>query len=97
MPKLGVPDVQSYIACLLVTSVIVMIFVLIFHPIHDADDVTKTAIGAMLTVGFSTIISFYFGSSSGSKSKDDTLNQIAQGASAPVASVPPVSPAPPAA
>ncbi len=87
-------SVQSYVAVMLSTSTVAMIFLLILHPMQQADDVTKTAIGAMLTVGFASIINFYFGSSQGSKAKDDTLNAIAlQPAAAPPAPVPPSPPA----
>ncbi len=70
-------DIQQYIAGLLVTAVVVLMFVLVFHPIKDADDITKMLIGGVMTVGFATIIGFYFGSSKGSKDKDNTLSAIA--------------------
>lgn len=82
-------SVQSYIAVLLSTATVVLIFLLVLHPMTGSDDVTKTAIGALLTVGFATIISFYFGSSQGSKTKDDA---IAQAITPPP---PPPSPPPP--
>lgn len=72
------PDIQSYIAAILTTSTILMVFVLIFHPIKDADQITTGAIGALLTVGFANIIAFYFGSSSGSKAKDDVISAMQQ-------------------
>lgn len=74
------PDAQTYLGVMLPTATVILIFVLVFHPMTGADDVTKTAIGALFTVGFATIISFYFGSSSGSKAKDDTMNQLAKSA-----------------
>jgi len=88
-------SVQSYIAVLLSTATVALIFLLVLRPMTASDDVTKTAIGALLTVGFATIISFYFGSSQGSKAKDDTLNQIAlQPAPAAVVALPPAAPQP---
>ena len=69
-------DTRSAIALILVCSMVGMAFVLAFHPAPDSD-VFKVIIGGLVTVGFSSIISFYFGSSTGSKSKDDTLNKIA--------------------
>jgi hypothetical protein len=92
-------DTRSAIAVALVIAMIGMAFVLVFRPNVPDSDVFKILIGGLMTVGFASIINFYFGSSSGSKSKDDTLNQIAAGAaSAPPAAPTPASPpAPPAA
>lgn len=91
-------DTRSAIAIALVCSMIAITFVLIFHPAPDSD-ILKVLIGGFMTVGFASIINFYFGSSTGSKAKDDTLNQIAVATAIPPAPiVPPAAPpAPPAA
>ena len=78
-------DTRSAIAIALVLAMIAMAFVLAFRPALPDSDVFKILIGGLMTVGFSSIISFYFGSSSGSKAKDDTLNQIAANAVPPAA------------
>ena len=59
---------------------VLLAFVLAFRPNVPDSDIFKVLIGGFMTVGFASIINFYFGSSSGSKSKDDTLNQIAAAA-----------------
>lgn len=84
-------DTKSAIAISLVTSMIAMAFVLALRA--PDSDIFKIVIGGLMTVGFSNIISFYFGSSSGSKAKDDTLNQIAITSSQPAVSVSSVAPA----
>lgn len=76
-------DTRSAIALALVAAMIGMAFVLVFRPTVPDSDVFKMLIGGLMTVGFATIISFYFGSSAGSKAKDDTLNQIAVASAAP--------------
>ena len=76
-------DTKSIIALVLVTALIAMMFVLVFRPTIPDSDVFKMLIGGMMTVGFSTVINFYFGSSAGSKAKDDTLNQIAATVTSP--------------
>lgn len=89
MDRWSFPDVQGYLAAMLPTSTVLLIFVLVFHPLpQGTDDVTKTAIGALLTVGFASIISFYFGSSAGSKSKDNTINKIAEQSAGPIPTPP---------
>lgn len=86
-------DTRSAIALSLVAAMIGMAFVLVFRPSVPDSDVFKMLIGGLMTVGFATIISFYFGSSAGSKAKDDTLNQIAVAGVATAAPQQPVSPA----
>ena len=71
-------DTRSVIAITLVLSMIAMALVLGYNS--PDSDTFKIVVGGLMTVGFSSIISFYFGSSSGSKAKDDTLNQIAANA-----------------
>lgn len=71
-------SIQSYLAFLLSSATVGLIFLLVLRGgLQSADDVTKTAIGAMLTVGFATIIQFYFGSSQKEGKKDDAMAAIA--------------------
>jgi uncharacterized BrkB/YihY/UPF0761 family membrane protein len=86
-----VPKVRTFISCFLVMSLIVLIFVLVRNPIKDADDITKGAIGALLTVGFATIINFWFSTSKSSADKDDTIKALTP----PAAPTPPAPPAAP--
>lgn len=75
-------DTQSSIAIMLVVAMIALIFVLVFVKVPDSD-VFKMLSGGLMTVGFSSIIGFYFGSSSGSKAKDDTMNNVVANLSKP--------------
>lgn len=81
------PDTQSIIAVSLVGSLLVIAFLLILKD-HKLSEVV---IGGLMTVGFATIIAYYFGSSKGSKEKDDTITQMALTPTPPAA--PPVPPA----
>ena len=58
-------DTRSAIALSLVAAMIGMAFVLVFRPSVPDSDVFKMLVGGLMTVGFATIISFYFGSSAG--------------------------------
>jgi hypothetical protein len=73
-------DTPSAIALALIIAVIALMFVLVFHGVPESD-VFKLVVGSMLTLA-GTIVTFYFGSSSGSKdkdkAKDDTLNSAMQ-------------------
>lgn len=83
-----VPDIRSALALLVILAVIVLTFILVFHPIKDSDDVTKMVIGGLMTVGFVTIVNFFFGSSKGSSDKDAAL----MNAPPPVVPQPPIQP-----
>lgn len=67
---------QSFIAIVLVVAMIALTFAMLFVKAPDSD-VFKMLSGGLMTVGFATIIGFYFGSSAGSKAKDDTIQNIA--------------------
>jgi len=90
-------DTRATIAIMLVVAIITMAFVLAFRPTSAPDsDVFKMLIGGLMTVGFATVIGFYFGSSSGSKDKDDTINQVALAQISPAANGNGAAAAPPA-
>lgn len=76
MSKLSFPDTQSILAITLAVGFVALIFFLAVSGKSDTD-VFKILAGAFSGTGFAGIIGFYFGSSQGSKSKDDTLNTIA--------------------
>ena len=75
--KLGFPDTQSALAIILVTAVIVLMFDLALTGKTETDTF-KIMVGGLMTVGFASVIGFYFGSSQGSKTKDDTINAAVQ-------------------
>lgn len=68
-------DTRSAIAMVLIIAMVAMAFLLAIR--NPDSDIFKMLMGGLVTVGFASVIGFYFGSSSGSKAKDDTLNQIA--------------------
>lgn len=74
--RLGYPDTQCVLAFLLNGAFIAVIFVWIFHP--PAADAASTAVLNTLvgTLGgmAGMVDTFYFGSSKGSKDKDDTIS-----------------------
>ena len=71
--KLSFPDTQSFLAIALIMAVIALIFVMALTGKTETDTF-KIMVGGLMTVGFSSVISFYFGSSQGSKTKDDTIS-----------------------
>lgn len=74
-------DTKSAIALLLVAGMMTIAFVLIFKQVPESDTF-KMLLGGMMTVGFSSIINYFFGSSDGSKEKDRTIGEIAKSGSA---------------
>lgn len=67
------PDPQSFIAVVLVLAMVTLVFVLVLRGTVPESDMLKMVVGGLMTTGFATIISFYFGSSKGSDKKDDAL------------------------
>lgn len=81
------PDIKAFLAIVITMAMIAFVFVLVFNPTTMDDKMLTMAAGG-LVVNFATIMGFYFGSSTGSKDKDDTIGRIAAGQSAPVADKP---------
>lgn len=67
------PDPQSFIAVVLVLAMVTLVFVLVMRGSVPESDMLKMVVGGLMTTGFATIISFYFGSSKGSDKKDEAL------------------------
>lgn len=67
------PSTQTVIAIILTISMVAVTFTLIVIKEPPASDMVKMLVGGLMTVGFSSIISFYFGSSAGSKDKDNAI------------------------
>lgn len=85
--NLQFPTTQSVIAIGLVVAVIALVFVLALTGKTETDTF-KIMVGGLMTVGFASVIGFYFGSSASSKTKDDTINALTQ----PTPPVPPATP-----
>lgn len=64
-------DTRSILAILLVSAVIALMFVLgVRNPESDS---FKILLGGVMTVGFASVVGWYFASSSGSAMKDEAL------------------------
>lgn len=80
-------ETRDFLAIMLVIAMIGLLFVLTLRPTAIPDTpVTNIVIGGFMTVGFSAVIQFYFGSSKGSVAKDDTINAMAEATPPVVAS-----------
>lgn len=64
-------DTRSILAILLVSAVIALMFVLGVR--NPESDVFKILLGGVMTVGFASVVGWYFASSSGSAMKDEAL------------------------
>jgi hypothetical protein len=94
-------SLQATLAICITLMVAAIGVMFVFHP-PDATNQILTSLISTVTTVFVMVFSFYFGSSSGSKDKDDTVKQIALGTSPneqdkPVASAVPAPPVTPAA
>lgn len=74
--RVNTPD---SIALALIASIVLLVFTLAFMGRADSD-VFKVLVGALVSVGFTNIVGFYFGSSASSKAKDDTISTMANSA-----------------
>lgn len=70
------PDARAFLAIILVLGMITIMFTVMFKPPGPDNDVLKVLIGAYSGVGFASVIQFYFGSTSSSKDKDDTISRM---------------------
>ncbi len=72
-------NIAALIAVLLTLSIVGLVFLLAFLDKTDTDTF-KILVGALMSVGFTNVIGFYFGSSQSSKNKDETITAMATGA-----------------
>jgi hypothetical protein len=72
------PDTRGVLAITLIVALVVMSFVLIAKDKAIDNPALNMLLGGFMTVGFATIINYYFGSSDGSAKKDDTISHIAK-------------------
>lgn len=90
-------NAQGIIAVLVVVMFGLFMFILIFHPMDPtAFEVIKDVLlvfSGVLTAKFGTVVDFYMGTSSGSKTANEALRQIATAGMPP--SPPPPPPLPP--
>ena len=70
------PDTPSFLAMVLVVSIVGLVFMLAVMGQANTDTF-KILVGGLMTVGFTNIVGFYFGSSSSSKAKDETISTMA--------------------
>jgi hypothetical protein len=82
-------DIQAFLAIGIVSVCAAALFVRMFHSSIQDDKMLDTMITILFSTCLVTVYNYTFGSSSGSRSKDDTLNRIAL--APPSATVPPVS------
>jgi hypothetical protein len=68
-------SMRDTIALIQVVGVTGVVFYLMYQ--HPESQAAQIALGAYLTVGFASVVSFYFGSSVGSDKKDDTQAKMA--------------------
>lgn len=71
-----VPDTRAILATFLILSFVAITFLVILHPPASDNQLAQVLVGALVTTGLAAIISFYFGSSSSSKDKDDTISSM---------------------
>lgn len=65
------PDMPGVIALIMVAAVVILAFMLAVRD--PGGDMFKFMVGGLMTVGFASIMAFYYGSSSGSKDKDNAI------------------------
>lgn len=69
-----VPDVRSSVAILMTIGALAILGVLLFVDVPD-NQIRTMAIGVYFG-GFTTVLAYYFGSSTGSKESGDTLRDV---------------------
>jgi uncharacterized protein YacL len=75
-------SLQATLAICITLMVAAIGVMFVFHPPDATNQILTSLISTVMTV-FVMVFSFYFGSSSGSKDKDDTVKQIALGTTVP--------------
>lgn len=71
-------SIAGVLAVLLTSSIVGLVGLLAFLDKTDTDTF-KILVGGLMTVGFTNVIGFYFGSSASSKAKDETITTLATG------------------
>jgi hypothetical protein len=95
LPQLPQCNAQAVLAVVVVVAFIALVAVWMVEP-PQADDKIMTMVNAlvmMVGTGFLTVVNYYFGSSAGSKDKDEVIAR----ATLPPAEIPAPPPAAPAA
>jgi len=71
---------QGILAVVVVGAFIILVGIWMWRP-PSGDQATMALVNALVMVvgsGFMTVLNYYFGSSSGSKDKDETISRMAQ-------------------
>jgi 3-phosphoglycerate kinase len=71
-------NTANLLAVLLTFSIVGLVALLAFLDKTDTDTF-KILVGGLMTVGFTNVIGYYFGSSASSKAKDETITTLAAG------------------
>lgn len=70
---------MDYLSCVVVAGFFALLFILSFTNIpKENKDLLNMLLGAWIT-SFTTVITYYFGSSKSSSRKDETINTMANG------------------
>lgn len=76
-----IPDTKGFIAIAVVGSFVVAVFIWMLFPPTKIDQAALTVVNMLLgalVAKFGTIVDFNFGSSQGSKDKDDAQNKVVE-------------------
>lgn len=88
IPSERIPMLVAAVVC---GAFLALLIIMGYHEVPDKNrDLLNTLLGVLAT-GFTTVVMYYFGSSSSSRAKDET---IAAQAGVPIAAPPPPAPAP---
>lgn len=82
MSNFKLPDTPSFLAIMLVTAIVGLVYMLAAIGQSDTDTF-KILVGALMSVGFTNIVGYYFTSSPTSKLKDETIHTMAAAAATP--------------
>ena len=85
------PDAQTFLAVSIVVMTFTALIIRMFHTTPE-DKMLDTMITILFSTCLVTVYNYAFGSSSGSRSKDDAITKIAMTPVAPIAPVAPVAP-----
>ncbi len=70
---------MDYLACVVVAGFFALLFILGYTDIpKENKDLLNMLLGAWIT-SFTTVITYYFGSSKSSSRKDETINKMVDG------------------
>jgi hypothetical protein len=85
---------QMFLAVVIILSAVAVLFRILMYPIPPENkDLANIVIGIIIGTGFGSVVSYYFGSSIGSRNKettlDNTIKTYVPSVPAPVVDTPP--------